>query len=187
MAQVTVFIDDVVLGRLPSVCVKEGVPTADRLRVRDATGGSGLGFAWLLVVLGPIGWVGMFIIAAIGRSGVRNVTGRLPFCEFAYRRLVVLQRMQTVWTVVSVILVVLAVTGIAIHSAASEAAAVALGAAALAAIVKTGLETRQLRRAEVRLQLDGSGRWVTLHGVHPDFVTAMADFPTTAVDAPTRP
>ena len=39
MAEVTVFVDDVVLGRLPPLCVKEGISTADQLTVRDASGG----------------------------------------------------------------------------------------------------------------------------------------------------
>jgi hypothetical protein len=180
MAQVTVFIDDVVTGRLPSVCVKEGVPTEDRLTVRDATGGSGLGFAWLLVVLGPVGWVGLFIIAAISRKGL---TGRLPFCEFAYRRLVVLQRMQTVWFVATGLLVMLAFAAVEIQSSASKAAAVALAVAAVAALIKAVLETRRVRQAEVHMELDGSGRWVTLSGVHPDFAAALAVFPTTSVGA----
>jgi hypothetical protein len=172
MAQVTVFIDDVVLGRLPSLCVKEGIPTQDRLTVRDATSGSGFGFGWLLIFLGPIGWVGLFIMMAITRSGV---TGRLPFCEFAYRRLVILQRMQTVWLVAVGVLTLLAVAGLVVHRGTYTAASIALGTAAVAALVKAVFETRQLRRAEVHLELDTSGRWVTLSGVHPEFAAAVAE------------
>jgi len=172
MAQVTVFIDDVVLGRLPSLCVKEGIPTEDRLTVRDATSGSGLGFAWLLVFLGPPGWVGLFIMTAISRNGV---TGRLPFCEFAYRRLVILQRMQTVWMAAFGVLALVAVAGLVVHRATYTAASIALGAAAVASAVKAIIETRRLRRAEVHLALDASGRWVTLSGVHPDFAAAVAE------------
>jgi hypothetical protein len=172
MAQVTVFIDDVVLGRLPSLCVKEGIPTESRLTVRDATSGTGLGFAWLLIFLGPPGWIGLFIMTAIIRGGV---TGKLPFCEFAYRRLIILQRMQTVWFVAFGVLGLLALAGALVHRATYAAGAIALGAAAVAALIKAVVETRRLRRAEVHLELDTSGRWVTISGVHPDFAAAVAD------------
>jgi hypothetical protein len=47
--------------------------------------------------------------------------------------------------------------------------------AAVASAVKAIIETRRLRRAEVHLALDASGRWVTLSGVHPDFAAAVAE------------
>jgi hypothetical protein len=179
MAQVTVFVDDVVLGRLPPLCIKEGIPTGDRLTVRDASGGPGFGAAWLLVLLGPIGWFVLLYLSLAGRGGV---TGRLPFSEFAYRRLVVAQRMQTVWIVAAIVVGLLAFVGLAIHSPASMAAAIALGAATVGAVVKVALQTRQVRRAEVHLVLDASRRWVTIHGVHPDFAAAVADRPTAPSD-----
>jgi hypothetical protein len=54
------------------------------------------------------------------------------------------------------------------------AAAIALCAATVGAVVKIALQTRQVRRAEVHLELDKSQRWVTMHGVHPDFAAAVA-------------
>ena len=171
MAKVTVFVDDVVLGRLPPLCVKEGIPTEDRLTVRDASGGPGFGAAWLLVILGPIGWVVLVVLSFAGKGGV---TGRLPFSEFAYRRLVVAQRMQTVWIAAASVVGLLAVVALIVHSRASLAAAIALGAATVGAVVKIALQTRQVRRAEVHLELDKSQRWVTMHGVHPDFAAAVA-------------
>jgi hypothetical protein len=33
MAEVTVFVDDAVLGRLPDICALDGVPASGRLRV----------------------------------------------------------------------------------------------------------------------------------------------------------
>jgi len=174
MAQVTVFVDDVVEGRLPPLCVKEGIPTADRLTVHDAAG-SRIGFAWLLLLLGPIGWICLFIIAVVLPS-TRSVTGRLPFSEFAYRRLVVAQRMRRIWIGVAVGTGVLAFVVLVLSSGApaTAATAVALGAAAAISVVKAGMESRQARLALVRLELDGSGRWVTMYGVHPDFASAVA-------------
>ena len=179
MAEVTVFVDDVVLGRLPPLCIKEGIPTADHLTVRDASGGPGFGAAWLLVLLGPLGWVVLIYLSFAGGGGV---TGRLPFSEFAYRRLVVAQRMQNVWIAAAIVVGLLAFSGLAIHSSASLAAAIALGAATLAAVVKVALQSRDVRRAEVHLVLDASHRWVTIHGVHPDFAAAVANSPTESSD-----
>jgi hypothetical protein len=179
MAEVTVFVDDVVLGRLPALCIKEGIPTTDHLTVRDASSGPGFGAAWLLVILGPIGWIVLLYLSLAGGGGL---TGRLPFSEFAYRRLVVAQRLQTVWIVVAIVVGLLALLALAIHSSASLAAAIALGGATVAALVKLGLQTRQVRRAEVHLVLDDSRRWVTIHGVHPDFAVAVANSPTESSD-----
>jgi hypothetical protein len=175
MAQVTVFVDDVVEGRLPPLCVKEGIPTEDRLTVHDAVGGSRLGFAWLLLLLGPLGWICLFIIAIVLPS-TRSVTGRLPFSEFAYRRLVIAQRMRRIWIGATVVTGVLGFVVLVLSSgsSASVATSVALGAVALGSLVKAGLESRQARLALVQLQLDGSGRWVTIYGVHPDFASAVA-------------
>jgi hypothetical protein len=179
MAEVTVFVDDVVLGRLPALCVKEGIPTADHLTVRDASGGPGFGAAWLLVLLGPIGWIVLLYLSLAGGGGV---TGRLPFSEFAYRRLVVAQRMQTAWIAAAIVVGLLAFVGLVIHSSASLAAAIALGAATVGAVAEVALQTRQVRRAEVHLVLDASRRWVTIRGVHPDFAAAVADRPTKPSD-----
>lgn len=69
MADVTVFVDTAVLGRLPPICVKEGSPTADRLTVQShVSGGTGLGVAWLLVLLGPLGWLGLIVIRPLATT-----------------------------------------------------------------------------------------------------------------------
>jgi hypothetical protein len=164
MAEVTVFIDDAVLGNFPSLCIKEGVPTSDRLTWREPV--SPLGTAWWYVLLGPVGW----LIAA--RSG--DITARLPFCEYAYRRLRVAQRMLTIWITFAVTAFVLGLATVVIQSRAAIAAAAALGLGAVAATVKAVVEKRRLRYLTVRLELDGSRRWVTISGVHPDFARAVA-------------
>jgi hypothetical protein len=168
VAEVTVFIDDAVLGNFPPLCIKEGIPTSDRLTWREPV--NPLGSAWLLLFLGPVGWLCLLLIA--GRSG--HVTAKLPFCEFAYRRLQVARRMQTIWVTFAVIAWLLGLGAVAIHSRASIAAAAALGLGALAATVKAVIETRRLRYLIVRLDLDGSRRWVTISGVHPTFVQEVA-------------
>jgi hypothetical protein len=183
MAEVTVFVDDVVLGRLPPLCVKEGIPTGDHLTVRDASGGPGFGAAWLLVLLGPIGWIVLIYLSLAGGGGV---TGKLPFSEYAYRRLVVAQRMQTVWIVAAIVVGILAGVALAIHlashSSASFAAAIVLGAATVGAVVEVALQTRLVLRSEVHLVLDESRSWVTIHKVHPDFAAAVANRPAESSD-----
>jgi hypothetical protein len=164
VAEVTVFIDDAVLGKFPPLCIKEGIPTNDRLRWREPV--SPLGTAWWPMLLGPVAW----LIA--GRSG--HITARLPFCEFAYRRLQVAQRMLTIWITFAVTAYLLSLAALAIRSRASIAAAAALGLGALAATVKAVIEKRRLRYLTVRLELDGSRRWVTISGVHPAFAQAVA-------------
>src|ERR1700722_3877091 len=83
MTTATVFVDDAVLGRLPSVCAKPGVETADHLVMTvPVGGGDGFGLAWLLVLAGPIGWLGLFIYGVARR--VETLTVRLPYCDQAY-------------------------------------------------------------------------------------------------------
>jgi hypothetical protein len=163
VAEVTVFIDDAVLGEFPPLCIKEGIPTSDRLTWREPVGSLGTG--WLLFLAGPLGW---FIA---GRS--RYVTARLPFCEFAYRRLKVAQRMQTIWLTFAVVAYLSALVAVGLHSRASLAAASALGLGALGATVKAIIGRWRLRYLIVRLELDASHRWVTISGVHPAFAEAV--------------
>ena len=86
MASATVFVDDAVLGQLPPVCAKSGVATSDRLIMTVPVGGSeGFGIAWLLVLAGPIGWLGLFIYSIVRR--VETLTVKLPYCDAAYDEL----------------------------------------------------------------------------------------------------
>jgi hypothetical protein len=69
MADVTVFVDDAVRGRLPDICAKDGVPASGRLRVTQEIGRSNrLGILWLLLLAGPLGWIGLFILASRGSA-----------------------------------------------------------------------------------------------------------------------
>ncbi|HWE67301.1 MAG TPA: hypothetical protein VG298_11730 [Acidimicrobiales bacterium] len=182
MAEVTVFIDDAVRGTLPAICAKEGIPTQDRLNLRSQVGGStGLGVAWLLILIGPIGWLGLFIIALAQRPS-DYVTARLPFSEFAYRRMTVSRRLRRIWTAVTALAITLfALVAISADGLDARSAAAALGAGALAAVVMAVLASRRFSLAMVGVELDASRRWVTLTGVHPDFAraaheqTALAD------------
>jgi hypothetical protein len=88
MGTALVFVDDAVRGTLPAVCVKDGVPTADQLVMREQLGDrAGLGVLWLLLLAGPLGWLGLLIVAT-SRSGRGEVlTVQVPMSEPAYQRL----------------------------------------------------------------------------------------------------
>ncbi len=172
MAEVTVFIDDAVRGTLPALCVKEGIPTGDRLTASERVSGSaGLGIAWLLILFGPLGWLVLFIIACTHRPA-DYVTANLPFSEFAYRRLTVARRMMRTWTGLSMAAAVLALVILMFQSPAAVATSVALGVFFAAALVSSCVEAHRLRLAKVGLALDASRRWLTISGVHPDFARA---------------
>jgi hypothetical protein len=84
MAEVTVFVDDAVLGRLPAICVKDGVATTDRLTLDQDVGWSpGFGLACLLLLAGPLGWIGLFVLGAVGGD---SLTVTLPYSEVAHNR-----------------------------------------------------------------------------------------------------
>jgi hypothetical protein len=173
MASVTVFVDDAVLGDLPPVCVIDGVVTDDTLTYSQQLGDrSGLGVAWLLILFGPLGWLGLVVISLFRRSG-ELLTVTLPFSEAAYRRRVKAERTR-LWAACStVVLAVAAVAAIVQHS--TQYRIVAVGSAVLACVALSSViaEGTRVRRASVGLDLDASRRWVTLSGVHESFVCAV--------------
>ena len=80
------FVDTAVLGTLPPICVKEGMSTGDHLTFNpEVRSGNGVGVAWLLILAGPLGWLGLiFIVLSRRASDVLRV--KLPFSEHAYQR-----------------------------------------------------------------------------------------------------
>jgi len=169
VATVTVFVDDAVLGRLPPMCVKDGIWTNDRLTyAQDVGGRTELGVAWLLVLAGPLGWIGLFIIAAVRRNS-ELLTVTLPYSEAAHLRLRHAQRArsQAMWVALSAF--VAAVASLLFRTTDSRLLALALAIVVVGALIKSIIETHGVNRAIIRLSLDASRRWVTLSGVHPDF------------------
>jgi hypothetical protein len=172
MANAMVFVDDAVLGRLPPVCAKTGVATSDHLVMTAPIGGNeGLGIAWLLVLAGPIGWLGLFIYQ-VGRR-VETITVRLPYCDAAYGELSRARRSRrhAGWAMgaLFVFAVLLAVPG----TFAARAGAAALGVIALGLLIGYITETLHVRRASVGIELDGSRRWVTMSRVSESFAQSI--------------
>jgi hypothetical protein len=169
VATVTVFVDDAVLGRLPPVCVKNGTWTNDHLTfTQDVGGRTGLGIAWLLLLAGPLGWIGLFIIGAT-RQNNELLTVTLPFSEAAHLRLMHAERarIQAMWVAMGAF--VAGFVALLFRTTDSRLLALVLVVVVAGALVRMIMETIRVGKAHVRLSLDASRRWVTLSGVHPDF------------------
>jgi hypothetical protein len=171
MARALVFVDDAVRGRLPGVCAKTGVTTADHLVQTVPVGGNeGLGIAWLLILAGPIGWFALFVYALARR--VETLTVRLPYSDAAYHELAGARRRRrdAAWAGALFLLGALLVFAPALLDARAAAAALAVIGAGLLVVAIAG--TWRIRQAGVGVELDGSRRWVTLTRVSDAFAAA---------------
>lgn len=185
MASATVFVDDAVLGRLPPVDVKTGMPTDSYIHVTDDLPSRGLGVAWILVALGPPGWVVLFLYACLHQRERLTVT--VPMSESTYRSERTLLRTRQIAVAVCVIaglaaffLQVSLIPGaggvVGGSPWGSDLFLLQLLAIALAGggLITALFNTWDLR-GRVRLELDASRRWVTLRQVHPKFAAAVAE------------
>ncbi len=173
MADVTVFVDDAVTGALPAVCAKDGTATGDRMRVRSDVGGTaGLGVAWLLLLAGPLGWLGLLVISGSKGSSGDVLTVDLPISEPAYQRVRAARALRGRACLAGML------------GGASVLAAAMVGdgwmlmpiaaAVVVIAIVVLFVAESRINRSLVGVELDASRRWVTLSKVHPAFVAACA-------------
>jgi hypothetical protein len=173
VATVTIFVDDAVLGRLAPVCVKDGVWTDDRLTfTQDVGGRTGLGVAWLLLLAGPLGWIGLFVIAAT-RQNNELLTVTLPYCEAAHLRMRRTQRARSQAMLVLMGALVAAFVSLLFRTTDSRLLALGLATVVAGALIRVIVESVRINKATVRLSLDASRRWVTLSGVHANFEEAM--------------
>lgn len=172
MAATTVFIDDAVLGRLPSVCAKDGVWTSDRLTFTKDVGAGKLGVAWLLVLLGPIGWIILILIAATRGVGP-PLTVTLPLSEAAYLRMEDARRGRRRASLVALGAFLGAFVALLPRTLDLRLLALVLAVVACGAAVRAVFESVRFGRATVGVDLDASHRWVLLSGVHPDFAAAV--------------
>ena len=72
MSTVTLFVDDAVQGHVPMVCVVTGAPADGVHRVEQSIGPPA--WVFVLLLLGPIGWIALVAIQACSTS----LTVRLP-------------------------------------------------------------------------------------------------------------
>ncbi len=159
--------DDAVRGRLPPICVKTGERTDLIIRVQQPVGGGLNGAAWLLVLLGPPGLMALFVVMLLS-AGQEYLTVRIPQTEAAYDREKALERFRLATSGASIVALL---CGVVLPGMFPVLWLVA-GAAFL--IAAAALHLRIWGQA-VGISLDGSRRWVTLSGVHPDFVQAVRE------------
>jgi hypothetical protein len=163
MAAVEVFVDDAVRGRFPNVCAKTGQRAHGVLRIEDTRGG--VGPAWLLVFLGPIGWI--VLLALVVTSRRETLVVRAPYSADALRT--ERRKVHVVWQSLLAAALLFVAAGLEIEPLPTGAWFVA-GFVALGVFV-VAVAVVLLTRVGVRL--DASHRWVTLSRVHPDFVAAV--------------
>ena len=178
MATTTVFVDDAVQGHLPMVCVRTGEPADGLHRIHQTIGG-GSPWAFLLVFLGPLGWLVLFASLLFGGRS-RQLLVRLPYShnglareQSEFRAAVV----SGVAMVVGAIAIVVALAGPTPRSQVRGTLILLMaGVTVCAAIATFALGIRySLHRPGI--ELDASGRWVTLRAVDSGFARAVGDRP----------
>ncbi len=172
MATATVFVDDAVLGHLPAVCVKTGVGTDDTMTLTTGVGGhEGLGLAWVLLLFGPLGWIGLIVYAATRRE--ETITVRLPYSEPAYAAFNRDRRAKRVAGVATLLLLAGAAGGVFTLTLPGRATAAALFVVAMGALASFVTNAIRVKRRLPRVTLDGSRRWVTVTGCSPESANAV--------------
>ena len=163
MAAVSVFVDDAIRGDLPLVCAKTGEPADLLIRVRQPVGGMPQ-VMWLLLFLGPVGFFGLLLMALLWPG--EELTVRIPETEASFARERQMERLRLAALGLGVVSPVLGILGVGMFPALW----LALGALFFAA---AGALTLVLWRQSVGVSIDVTRRWVTLTGVHPNFVEAV--------------
>jgi hypothetical protein len=164
VAAVTVFVDRAVKGEFPLVCVKTGRPAEGLVKIYEAVGGLGAG-AWVLVLLGPLGWIALVILSTLG-TGRELLAVQLPYSHEVWARYTPRQRVRFAGGTVGVGAAFAALAGFAPGRPFWVALAVVGLLAAVVAHVKLAFD-------DVDISLDASRRWVTLSGVHQTFADAV--------------
>jgi cell division protein FtsW (lipid II flippase) len=164
VASTRVFVDDAVNGDLPKLCARAGVPTDSVLRIDKPVGG--LGAVWLLLLLlGPFGALAILGLLLFG-AGRERLTVRIPYSRTADEQDRPWRSVRFVAGGVTVAALLMAMGNNWLLRNASLW--VAMGAVVVALVSHSVLYFRR-----VDVELDGSRRWVTLSGVHPDFADAV--------------
>jgi hypothetical protein len=183
MASVTAFVDDAVCGRFPPVCAKSGRPSDGRLSLtHDVRGASSVSTAWLLLllVLGPLGWLALLVLAIANPRQSEWLTVEVPWSTEAMERLrAVRARRRNLWIgagaafVGGFLALVMSAQAHVGQLYAYRLAAVVLLAATLACVAGALVAEWRVGQASVSAGLDVSRRWVTLRGVAPEFARAV--------------
>jgi len=174
MSEVVVFVDDAVQGRFPDICVKDGVPARGRLRViKDVNGSNRIGILWLLLLLGPLGWIALLLVLGT-RSGGEQLVLKLPYSDAAYDRFTRARRFRTLALAVGVCGTAVLLLLTAWARLGLSGVVLSVVAAIVATTVAVLAEVRFIETT-VDVRLDASRRWVTLGRVHPMFASSAVD------------
>jgi hypothetical protein len=163
MAAVSVFVDDAIRGDLPLVCAKTAEPADLIIRMRQPVGGMPP-VVWLLLLLGPVGFVGVLVLALSWPA--EHLTVRIPETEVSYQRERQMERLRLGALAAGVFVPILGILGVG----ALPGLWLALAAAFL--LVAAALHVMLWRQA-IEVSIDVTRRWVTFRNVHPDFVDAV--------------
>lgn len=187
MTEMTVFVDDAVLGRFPDVCVKHGDTTEDWVVLSQPVGTTSLGVLWLLLLAGPIGIIALlFISASRSRDDILKI--RLPCCEAITRRFNGARRSRWIAGLAFLLFSVLALVARSHGTSGLWLDMTLLFAVAAVLALAEGIrDTLVCRRSAVGVELDASRRWVTLRGVHQGFKSAVDANGTTGHAASDNP
>lgn len=173
---VRVHVDDLAVGRLPQLCAITGRPSTELVHFEEQSREFRAG--WLvLLLLGPIGVAAIVALYLFSRPG-RGAGGLIPLHDDAIEAyntcLLAGRRWALTFAAGFVVAFVLTVVG---GNTGQDWLSSTFGVfAAIAAIAAIGslfvAETIASRRW-ITLELDGSGRWVLLRGVHPGFAHSV--------------
>jgi len=164
VAAVTVFVDRVVRGELPPVCVQTGAPTTTGVRT-EAWVGRGLGLLWLLLLAGPVGWLILLVLAA-SHAGRDKLVVALPYSEAT------LAKRHALRGVRDAALALAFLFGVAFIARFLGVPGIWAVLAGLSLGVSLAVHAR-LDWQSVDISLDASRRWVRLARVHPAFAAAV--------------
>jgi hypothetical protein len=160
---VQVFVDDAVRGDLPSVCVKSGEPATWRVPFVGEVGGRNP-LWFLLVFFGPVGW----IVLLLG-SGTERFEVLLPVSDSTRELWRERRRDRRIAVIGTVLLAGMCLLLARWYGDLGATPFLVIGAGVLTVLVTHW----RYDAAGVDLGLDATRRWVTISGVHPDFVAAV--------------
>lgn len=180
---VTVFVDDAVCGRFPRVSAASGAPSDGWLTVSGEVARSGrvsTPVLLLCLIVGPVGWVVLLMIAVFSPDRAEHLTVQVPWSAETQDHIVALRRRRrTAWIVATLGVVglfasiVLGAREVDGTPMATQVIAVTMAVTAVAGIVDALVAEWRIGRETVKLSLDASRRWVTLGNVHAGFARAV--------------
>jgi hypothetical protein len=162
VSSVTAFVDDVVQGHLPYVCAKTGAPADGIERIEKQIGSSWP--AGILIFFGPVGWIVLIALSSMSKT----LTVRIPMSFAAINHERVLRRVRMIAAFATLAAVI---GGAMVHQHLLRPTLFVVSGVAFAITVVFHF---RIQFALVDVDLDASGRWVTLRGVHRNFADAVA-------------